>query len=312
MRICVTRSSEVSDRAWDYVRVKVDPMIGYRFVSRFRTAIFGSLLVVGACAAPPARLVVNDRTPDRFAASGNFAACVVSASVVADYYETVDPTRTANARYDAAACAEASGDRETALLNYRLSQEADPSFYLARTAELRAGAPLKTADEVMAQARNHVTKRVQDQLDTATRVALAPDPLPAPSTPEPSTPEVVAEVPRPAPPVRAPQPVRTPRPPAEIVVSSVSSPSEGAACLRHDGMDIHNVCDRPLLASYCGVSSCVAAKDHDTSDHPAPGQRALLLPPGVTHTIGPVAWLVACPLSDFLRDGFCRHSTGIN
>ncbi len=276
-------------------------------MSRLRTVLFGSLLVISACVAPPTRLVVNDRTPDRFAASGNFAACVVSASVVADYYQTVDPARVANSRYDAAACAEASGDRETALLNYRLSQDADPAFYLARTAELRAGAPLKTAGEVMAQARNHVTKRLQDQLDTATRLALAPDPLPPRSTPE-----MVAELPRPAPPIRAPQSIHIARQPAEIVVTAVSSLSEGAACLRHDGMEIHNICDRPLLASYCGVSTCVAAKDHDTSDHPAPGQRALLLPPGVTHTIGPVAWLVACPLSEFLRDGFCRHSASIN
>lgn len=270
-------------------------------------AILGLLLTLGACAAPPVRLSVNESMPDRYAASGDFARCIDAATALADRYEALDPIRTANARYDAASCAEALGDRETALYEYRLSQQADPAFYLARTAELLAGAPFKEPRIVTAQARAHVTKRVQDQLDAATRMAFAVD-----ATPNPPAAEASFEPPAPASVGRLTPSARVSRAPAEIVVAAARPTPNNFACLRVEGEQIHNQCDQPLLARYCGVASCAAANGRDTPGQTVPGQRTLLLPPGVTQKVGPVGWLVACRISEVVHDGSCRSATSVD
>ena len=274
--------------------------------------VFGLLLTLGACVAPPIRLSIDDTMPDRFAANGNFAGCIDAATAVANYYQALDPIRTANARYDAASCAEALGDRETALYDYRLSQQADPTFYLARTAELLADAPLKAPRTIVAQARAHVTKRLQDQLDSATRQAFAAEPAldPAPAYVLPELPSPA--LPSPAPALRLAPPPRAPRAAAEIVVGAARPSPNEFACLRVEGEQIHNRCDQPLLARYCGVASCAGANGHDTPGQSAPGQRTLLLPPGVTQKVGPVTWLVACRLSEVVHNGSCRSETSAN
>ena len=269
--------------------------------------VLGLLLTLGACVAPPIQLSIDDTMPDRFAANGNFAGCIDAATDLANHYQALDPIRTANARYDAASCAEALGDRDTALYDYRLSQQADPTFYLARTAELLADAPLKAPQTVVAQARAHVTKRLQDQLDSATRLAFAAEP-----TPDPTPVAVSPESPMPTPALRLAPPPRAPRAAAEIVVDAARPSPNGFACLRVEGEQIHNQCDQPLLARYCGVASCAGANGHDTPGQPAPGQRTLLLPPGVTQKVGPVAWLVACRLSEVVHNGSCRSEASAN